>query len=215
MTYLAVFEGKSGHFVDRDALTRALRSDWPDVHVSVTHADAPGREVRDVVWTYREDGRELEGGSHVDGTCLYLDGPFGLAVRFAVWYRALVSPAEELVFCDDSYSFDVPVPAGARPLQLDDLRSWYVRLRDGVDASAFAVGWQGPVSGRDKLSASLHIEGPQRLGGLTVWETGEAQLQLGDLGTGLVDDHTLRTADTAALAVAVSIMRQWAEGAPV
>lgn len=115
MTYLAVFEGKSGQVVDRDVLVGALRSDWPEAEVSVGSDATPRREVRDVVWTYRETGSRLEGRSHIDGTCLYLEGPLHLAVRFAVWYRGLVPSAEELIFCDDTYSFTVPVAAGASP----------------------------------------------------------------------------------------------------
>ncbi|MFF5160043.1 hypothetical protein ACFY3N_28130 [Streptomyces sp. NPDC000348] len=115
MTYLAVFEGKGGQAVDRDVLTRALRSDWPESEVSVSSGDGPGREVRDVIWLYSEAGSRLEGRSHIDGTCVYLEGPLDLAVRFAIWYRGLVPPTEELVFCDDTYSFAVPVAEGATP----------------------------------------------------------------------------------------------------
>ncbi|MEU0682064.1 MULTISPECIES: hypothetical protein [Streptomyces] len=115
MTYLAVFERKADQAVDRDDLTRALRTHWPDARISVTSPDAPGREVRDVTWQYEEAGDRLEGRSHADGTCLYLEGPLHLAVRFACWYRRLVPAAEELIFCDDTYGFAIPVTVGATP----------------------------------------------------------------------------------------------------
>ncbi|CAL9441678.1 hypothetical protein SUDANB176_02260 [Streptomyces sp. enrichment culture] len=115
MTYLAVFEGRGGRVVDRDVLARALRSDWPGAEVSVSSDGGPGREVRDVTWRYGEAGSRIEGRSHIDGTCVYLEGPLGLAVRFAVWYRGLVPSAEGLIFCDDTYSFAVPVAGGATP----------------------------------------------------------------------------------------------------
>ncbi|MET8595856.1 hypothetical protein [Streptomyces althioticus] len=115
MTYLAVFEGKGGRSVDRSVLARALRSDWPGAEVLVSSDDGPGREVRDVTWLYEEAGDRLEGCSHVDGTCLYLEGPLHLAVRFAVFYRRLVPSAEELILCDDSYSFDVTITGEASP----------------------------------------------------------------------------------------------------
>ncbi|GHG08082.1 hypothetical protein ACIQUO_11425 [Streptomyces albogriseolus] len=115
MTYLAVFEGKAGQAVHRDDLTRALRTHWPDARISVTSPDAPGREVRDVTWLYEEAGDRLEGRSHADGTCLYLEGPLHLAVRFACWYRRLVPATEELILCDDTYGFAVPVTVGATP----------------------------------------------------------------------------------------------------
>ncbi|MER6820870.1 hypothetical protein ABT316_15120 [Streptomyces cellulosae] len=115
MTYLAVFGRKAGQAVDRDDLTRSLRSRWPDARISVTSPDTPGREVRDVTWQYEEAGDRLEGRSHADGTCLYLEGPLHLAVRFACWYRRLVPATEELIFCDDTYAFAVPVTVGATP----------------------------------------------------------------------------------------------------
>ncbi|MET9304274.1 hypothetical protein ABZX68_02845 [Streptomyces cellulosae] len=115
MTYLAVFGRKAGQAVDRDDLTRSLRTHWPDARISVTSPDTPGREVRDVTWQYEEAGDRLEGRSHADGTCLYLEGPLHLAVRFACWYRRLVPATEELVFCDDTYAFAVPVTVGATP----------------------------------------------------------------------------------------------------
>ncbi|MGA5281905.1 hypothetical protein ACPCSK_15985 [Streptomyces griseoincarnatus] len=115
MTYLAVFEGKSGRSVDRSVLARALRSDWPGTEVSVSSGDTPGREVQDVTWLYAESGDQLEGRSHIDGTCLYLEGPLHLAVRFACWYRRLVPATEELIFCDDTYGFAVPVTVRAAP----------------------------------------------------------------------------------------------------
>ncbi|MBF8169377.1 hypothetical protein ABT348_07275 [Streptomyces olivaceus] len=115
MTYLAVFEGKSGQAVDRDVLVGALRSDWPDAEVTVSSDATPGREVRDVAWTYGETEGRIEGRSHIDGTCLYLEGPLRLAARFAVWYRGLVPSVEELIFCDDTYSFTVSVATGASP----------------------------------------------------------------------------------------------------
>ncbi|WP_258054632.1 hypothetical protein [Streptomyces sp. Ru71] len=38
-------------------------------------------------------------------------------------------------------------------------------------------------------------------------------MQLGDLATGVVDDHSLRLTDTAQLALVVSTMLQWVDGA--
>ncbi|WP_051865148.1 hypothetical protein [Streptomyces griseus] len=101
MTYLAVFEDQS-RGVERSALIAALERDWPSAEIRERRGT---QESRDVVWVYVEGDGELEGYSHADGTCIYLDSPLDLAARFALWFRGLVPPDVELVFCDDSYSF--------------------------------------------------------------------------------------------------------------
>lgn len=108
MTYLAIFEGPS-RGVRRSDLITALERDWP---AAVIRERQGSQESRDVVWTYSEGGRELEGYSHVDGTCIYLDSPLDLAARFALWFRRLVPPDAQLVFCDDSYNFNGIVDPG-------------------------------------------------------------------------------------------------------
>jgi hypothetical protein len=94
-------------------------------------------------------------------------------------------------------------------MELDDLRGWYTRLRAELDASRFEVGLQGPEAGRAKASACLSIDGPERLGALVVWESGEAQLQLGDVMSGQVTDEALWLADAGQLAAAVRGMVTW------
>ncbi|MFI1455892.1 hypothetical protein [Streptomyces roseus] len=101
MTYLAVFEDKSSGVRQAD-LIAALERDWPAV---VIHERQGQQESRGVVWTYSEGGQELEGYSHVDGTCIYLDSPLEVAARFAIWFRGLVPADVEMFFCDEGYSF--------------------------------------------------------------------------------------------------------------
>lgn len=108
MTYLAVFEDQS-RGVGRSALLAALERDWPSAEIRERHGS---QESRDVVWGYVEEGRELEGYSHADGTCIYLDSPLDLAAKFAIWFRGLVPPDVEVVFCDDGYSFSGIIELG-------------------------------------------------------------------------------------------------------
>ncbi|MET8896858.1 hypothetical protein [Streptomyces albogriseolus] len=72
-----------------------------------------------MTWQYEEAGDQLEGRSHADGTGLHLEGPPHLAVRFACWYRRLVPATENLIFCDDTYGFAVPVTVGAIPESIE------------------------------------------------------------------------------------------------
>ncbi|WP_329052726.1 hypothetical protein OG873_25215 [Streptomyces violaceus] len=97
-------------------------------------------------------------------------------------------------------------------MELDDLRVWHIRLRSELDEARFDVGWQGPVADRPKQSACLSIDGPDRLGELIVWSTGEAQLQLGDVASGEVLDEQLQLIDARQLAQAVTRMKAWVTG---
>ncbi|MGW1037409.1 hypothetical protein ACWD4Z_35115 [Streptomyces antibioticus] len=112
MTYLAVFESDTWR-LERDALARALASDWPQAQVKLASPGAAGSVVRDVEWTYRSEFGELEGYAHADGQGIYLEGPIEVVADFVVWYRGLVPVDEQIVFCDDLYSFDGVVSSNA------------------------------------------------------------------------------------------------------
>ncbi|MEV8549770.1 hypothetical protein AB0L04_08020 [Streptomyces glaucescens] len=112
MTYLAVFESDTWR-LEREVLARALVSDWPQAQVELASPGLAGSEVRDVSWSYRSASGDLEGYAHSDGRGIYLEGPIELVADFVVWYRGLVPPEEQVIFCDDSYSFDGVVPANA------------------------------------------------------------------------------------------------------
>ncbi|WP_152991413.1 hypothetical protein [Frankia sp. R43] len=112
MTYLAVFESDAWH-LERDALARALASDWPQAQVKLASPGTIGSEVRDVEWVYRSELGELEGYAHANGKGIYLEGPIEVVADFVVWYRRLVPDEEKIIFCDDSYSFDGAVPMNA------------------------------------------------------------------------------------------------------
>ncbi|MBG0855086.1 hypothetical protein I2W78_25395 [Streptomyces spinoverrucosus] len=112
MTYLAVFESDTWR-LEREVLARALASDWPQVQLKLASPGSPGSEVRDVEWSYQAELGELEGYAHSDGQGIYLEGPIELVADFVVWYRGLVPPEEQVIFCDDSYSFDGVVSTNA------------------------------------------------------------------------------------------------------
>jgi hypothetical protein len=110
---MALFD--STHWrLERDELARFLRRDWPDADVRVdAEAADRGQEVRDVVWLHGTGLDEIEGYSHTNGKCIYLDGPLHSAARFVAWYRGLIPEDIDLIFTDDAYSFDASVPMGA------------------------------------------------------------------------------------------------------
>ncbi|MFF4225209.1 hypothetical protein ACFYZH_20445 [Streptomyces abikoensis] len=112
MTYLAVFESDSWR-LESEELAQALAHDWPDAQVEIADPGSAGSEVRAVEWQYPSESGDLEGYSHADGKCIYLEGPISVVADFVVWYRGLVDADVQVVFCDDAYSFDGIVPAGA------------------------------------------------------------------------------------------------------
>ncbi|WP_326652289.1 MULTISPECIES: hypothetical protein [unclassified Streptomyces] len=107
MAYLVVFDSEKWS-VGQDALVSSLTTEWPAAAVRRRELDE-GAEVRDVEWEVQRGDEEVEGYTHVDGRCIYLDGNIGLVADFALWYRKLVPKEIEVVFCDDGYSFDVAV----------------------------------------------------------------------------------------------------------
>lgn len=116
MTYLTVFDGtRSDWSLPRADLVAALSRSWPDIRPS---RGPSGDEARDVVWTFGEGDSELEIYAHKSGTCLYVDGDLKGAAMFATWYRSLVPLAVEVIFCDDSYSFNTVISPG---MTSDDL----------------------------------------------------------------------------------------------
>jgi hypothetical protein len=116
VTYLAIFDGmRSGWWLPRADLIGALSQSWPDVRPTLGPSDD---EARDVVWNFGSDGRELEIYAHKSGTCLYIDGDLKGAALFAAWYRSLVPSEIDVIFCDDSYSFNIVILPGMAPAEL-------------------------------------------------------------------------------------------------
>jgi hypothetical protein len=92
MTYLVLFEDATGS-IGRDTLRAALERDWPTAELSTESSGHTPSEVRAVEWTYTAGPDTIEGRSHIDGTCIYLDGQLNLAAEFAAWFRSLVRKA--------------------------------------------------------------------------------------------------------------------------
>lgn len=110
MTYLAIFDGvRSGWSLPRADLVEALSQSWSDIRP----VDGPcDDEARDLIWNFPNDGNELEIYAHRSGTCLYVDGDLNGAALFAIWYRSLVPPVIDMIFCDDAYSFNTVIRPG-------------------------------------------------------------------------------------------------------
>jgi hypothetical protein len=73
---------------------------------------------------------------------------------------------------------------------LTDLREWFDDRRGGLADLGLEAEFAESPPDRVKRSASLMIASPSRIGQLVVWDTGEAELTLGDVGSDeLMEEH--------------------------
>ncbi|WP_327317253.1 hypothetical protein [Streptomyces sp. NBC_01235] len=99
---------------------------------------------------------------------------------------------------------------------LDSVRAWHLRLRNELDPARFAVArHDSPDDGRNKHVVCLSVDGPERLGQLSVWDTGEAELDLADATDGEVRSEHLSVPGERQLARAVLKLRDWVTGDPL
>jgi hypothetical protein len=73
---------------------------------------------------------------------------------------------------------------------ISDLRAWFEDRREALTDLGFKADFEDSPSDRAKRSAALTVASSRRIGPLVVWETGEAELSLGDVGTNdVVEEH--------------------------
>jgi hypothetical protein len=120
MTYLAVIQG-GDWALSRESLVEALRRRWPEASVEFGDRGPDADPVTDVVWTMGSGSALFEGSAHASGQCIYLDGENPDVASVASWYRSLIPPDEEVVFCDDTYSFDMVLEPGASAEEILEL----------------------------------------------------------------------------------------------
>ncbi|MFI0936213.1 hypothetical protein ACH4RG_31495 [Streptomyces sp. NPDC021019] len=97
------------------ALTKVIQARWTDVGID---SSARGGAARSLIWELDTANGPGEAYLHEDGTCLYMDVWEEEAVWLAIAFRRLTPTHLDLVFCDESYTFDVRVPAGTTEVEL-------------------------------------------------------------------------------------------------
>jgi hypothetical protein len=76
------------------------------------------------------------------------------------------------------------------PNLISDLRTWFESRKDAFAGLGLIGEFNDSPSDRSKRSASVTLASPRRVGQLVVWETGEAELSLGDVGSdSVVEEH--------------------------
>ncbi len=112
-TFMVLFDPATTDWrADRAGLTREIRRAWPDAEIDPSM----------VTWTFRDEEGPVESSLHSDGSGVHVDGQLESAVRVAAWFRRMVPPSVDLIFCDIGYNVAVSVPVGAQPS--DILSAW-------------------------------------------------------------------------------------------
>lgn len=96
---------------------------------------------------------------------------------------------------------------------LAQLRNWFDAEGDALLASGITAEFAGPARSVPKRSASATLIGVGRLARLTVWESGEAELDLGDVRTGSMDQQHREITGSVGLSDAVETMIAWVHDA--
>ncbi|WP_181802349.1 hypothetical protein [Streptomyces shenzhenensis] len=116
--FLVLVDNESGGWrVDAEALTTAIRGRWTAVGIDSTHRS----EARSFGWSFETENGPGEAYLHEDGTCLYLDVWQADAAWLAIVFRRLAPADLDVVFCDESYTFNVRLPPEATDAELTDL----------------------------------------------------------------------------------------------
>ncbi|MFE3639141.1 hypothetical protein [Streptomyces sp. NPDC059168] len=116
--FLVLADSDAGEWrVDAEALTMAIRARWEVVEIDPTHRS----EAQSFSWSFETVNGPGEAYLHEDGTCLYLDVWQADAVWLAIVFRRLAPANLDVVFCDESYTFDVRLRSDATDAELTDL----------------------------------------------------------------------------------------------
>jgi hypothetical protein len=120
MRFAVYFESQpDGWSVRRDNILARLASDWPDAKLLPPEYQNV-TEMGETGWEYAEGEQQIEVWYAGSGVGLTLEGDDeDLVLRFVAWFRGLVRDETSVEFCDASYAFHFPIPAGAT---LDDVR---------------------------------------------------------------------------------------------
>jgi hypothetical protein len=97
---------------------------------------------------------------------------------------------------------------------LDELSQWVETHRASLTERGLLVAMDtSPEDERPKRSRWLDVEGPQRLGRLILWDTGEAELELAEVATGAVNAQHHQVDSTEDLVRALTILVDWVAAA--
>jgi hypothetical protein len=73
---------------------------------------------------------------------------------------------------------------------LDELRAWFTRNKSTLVAIGYHLEFKESPPDRGKQSVSVIIASAKHIAQLVVWDTGEAELSMGDVSSGnVIEEH--------------------------
>jgi hypothetical protein len=96
---------------------------------------------------------------------------------------------------------------------LNRLQAWHDEVAPTLRGAGYVVEFTGPIGARPKRSASVLVGSTSRIAKLTVWSTGEAELDLGDAVSGAVTEEHREITGDVGLADATQSLVAWVRDA--
>jgi len=92
---------------------------------------------------------------------------------------------------------------------LNDLRVWFDAQEISLIDNGYHAEFANSPSDRGKQSASVTITSAQRIGQLVIWDTGEAELSMGDVASALVAEEHREITSEIGLQDAIQTLTTW------
>jgi hypothetical protein len=92
---------------------------------------------------------------------------------------------------------------------LQDLRAWFDSHRSELTENGFEIDYFESPQDRMKRSSSLMIASSQRVGQLVIWETGEAELGLGDISSSKISEQHREITSHIGIIDAIETIIEW------
>jgi hypothetical protein len=94
-------------------------------------------------------------------------------------------------------------------LVLSELRAWFAGRKAVLADSGYQVEFAESPPGRERPSVSITVASARRIGQLTVWSTGEAELSMGDADSGRVAEEHREITSNIGLQDATETLVAW------
>ncbi|HBE21197.1 MAG TPA: hypothetical protein DEG17_09310 [Cyanobacteria bacterium UBA11149] len=110
MEYLITPSTATNWQINASDFSQEIQKQWSDIEVlSITNLDS--YYVLECTIKVPGIGQKLDVALHRDGQGISLDGDLADCARFAIWFRSLVAPKQELVFYDQGYNSHIELRA--------------------------------------------------------------------------------------------------------
>jgi hypothetical protein len=97
---------------------------------------------------------------------------------------------------------------------LSEFRAWFDNHRTALAHSGYHAEFIESPSDRDKQSASVTIVSSRRVGQLVIWDTGEAELSMGDVGSAAIMEEHREITSGIGLRDATETLVAWLADSP-